>query len=199
MDAQLKELIEKIKIDGVKTAEDQAAVIVTEAQSKAQDIIEDANKEAEGIRIKAQKDALRAESSGKEALSQASRNLLIELRKKVENLLNTIVSAEVSQALKGQSLANSLEQVMKNWSKGDVSQLDVLLPKEQYQALEKDLFSKLASEMKKGLEIKPFEDLDSGFRVSSKDGKMFYDFSDDELSKMISRYLNQQLQEILNQ
>jgi len=197
MEAHLNELIEKIKKDGVKTAEDQAAVIMADAEKKAAQLVNQAEKDAEAILTKAKNDALKFEISGKDALNQAARNLLIELRKNIESQLGAIVEDESSKALSGKSLQDSIVAVMESWSKNDSSELQLLVPENELKAIEKDLLSKLSSKMKAGLEIKPFADIESGFRISSKDGKMFYDFSDEELSRMISRYLNQRIQEIL--
>lgn len=197
MEAHLNELIEKIKKDGVKTAEDQAAVILADAEKKAAQMLSQAEKDADALLNKAKNDAAKFEISGKDALNQAARNLLIELRKNIESHLNAIVDEESSKALTGKSLQESILVVMENWAKNDSSDLRLLLPEDQLKSLEKDLFSKLSAQMKKGLEIKPFSDIESGFRISSKDGKMFYDFSDEELSRMISRYLNHRIQEIL--
>ena len=47
MDIQLQELIDKIKKDGVATAEQQASKIIEEAEKKAAAIIEDAQKKSE--------------------------------------------------------------------------------------------------------------------------------------------------------
>jgi len=197
MEAHLNELIEKIKKDGVQSAEDKATAIIADAEAKAKSLVAQAEKEAEQLKAKPQQDALKFESGSKDALQQAARNLLIELRKNIEELLNAVVSSESSNALKGISLSESIVSVMTEWSKNDSSQLELLLPEAELKEIEKDLTSKLADKLKAGLEIKPFADLEAGFRISSKDGKMFYDFSDEELSNMISRYLNKRVQEIL--
>ena len=71
MDVQLKELIEKIKAEGVRSAEEQAASIIAEAEKKAADIKVKAMGDAEKLRSQAEKDVLQSEQSGKEALAQA--------------------------------------------------------------------------------------------------------------------------------
>lgn len=197
MEAQLQELIQKIKDDGVKTAQEESQQILDKAKNEAEQIVSQARKEAEQLKAQAQNDALRFESSSKEALNQAARNLLIQLRQSVEEQLNAIVSQESGQALKGKSLVDSISVVMENWAKGEGTDLSLMVPEAELKAIEKDLKDKLSAKMKEGLELKPFSDLEAGFRISSKDGKMFYDFSDDELTRMISRYLNSSLQELL--
>jgi V/A-type H+-transporting ATPase subunit E len=59
MDAQLKELIEKIKSDGVKSAGDEAARIIADAEKKAAEIIANAKRVGEDTVSKAESDAAR--------------------------------------------------------------------------------------------------------------------------------------------
>ena len=50
MDVQLKELIEKIKSEGVQSAEEQAAGIISEAEKKAEAITRKAQEESRRYR-----------------------------------------------------------------------------------------------------------------------------------------------------
>jgi V/A-type H+/Na+-transporting ATPase subunit E len=193
MDAQLKELIEKIKSDGVKSAGEEAAKIIADAEKKAADIVAEAERKAEEAKTKAASDAARAEASGKDALKQAGRNLLIELRKEVEALFNTLLESDIRSALSTDAVEKSIVTVITNWAGKGAGELELLLPEKDLAELEKGLKSKLADQMKSGMEIKPFKDVDAGFRVSTKDGSAFYDFSDEELTALYSRYLSPSL------
>ncbi|MBN2626587.1 MAG: V-type ATP synthase subunit E [Spirochaetales bacterium] len=193
MDAQLKELIEKIKSDGVKTAGEEAAKIIAEAEKKAARIIADAERQAEDTRSKAASDAARSEASGKDALKQAGRNLLIDLRKEIEGLFNSLLEEEIRAGLSGDAVEKSIVKVLEKWSEKDGGDLVLLLPEKDLGELEKGLKGKLASRIKAGMEIKPFKDLEAGFRISTKDGSSFYDFSDEELTALYSRYLSPSL------
>ena len=193
MDAQLKELIEKIKSDGVKTAGEEAAKIVADAEKKAAQIIAEAERKAEETRSKAEADAARSEASGKDALKQAGRNLLIDLRKEVENLFGSLLEGEIRTALSADAVEKSIITVIGNWAQKEAGELELLLPEKDLAELEKGLKKKLADQMKAGMEIKPFKDLEAGFRISTKDGSAFYDFSDEELTALYSRYLSPSL------
>lgn len=87
MDVQLKELIEKIKSEGVKTAEEQSAEIIREAEKKAAEIVAKAESDAAAMRERIKNEAAQFEASGKEALRQAGRDLIIATRKSLEKLL----------------------------------------------------------------------------------------------------------------
>jgi V/A-type H+-transporting ATPase subunit E len=197
MDVQVKELIEKIKNDGVKNAEETAAGIISDAEKKAAALVEKAEKDAAEVKSQAQNEAARMEQAGKEALKQAGRDLLLSIRKDVEGLFDAVVKAGTAEVLKGDSLKECIISVLKSWNSEEIQELTVMVPEELLKNLEGDLKSQLKNEIEKGLEIKPFNDIEAGFRISFKDGRAFYDFSDDELMNILSKYLNPALMAIL--
>ena len=197
MDVQVKELIEKIKTDGVKSAEENSSRIVSEAEKKAASIIENAEKEAAEIKSQAQNEASRLEQAGKEALKQAGRDLLLGVKKDVEALFDRVLQAGTADVLSGDSLKDSIVAILKSWKDGEIGDLTVLVAPETLKSMESQLNSELKAEIEKGLEIKPFSDLDAGFRISVKDGRAFYDFSDKELMELLSKYLNPALMSTL--
>ena len=80
MDDQLQSLIDKIKKEGVASAETSAAQIIAEAEKKAAQIIADAKSQAAGIVKEAKAESERLEKSSEDAIKQAGRNLLISFR-----------------------------------------------------------------------------------------------------------------------
>jgi V/A-type H+-transporting ATPase subunit E len=196
MDVQLKELIEKIKTDGVKNAEDKAAEILRSAEIKSAEIIDNANKKALDIKENAISEANRTEQSGREALKQAGRDLLLDVKGQINEIFLSLLKSGTAESLSGSALTDGIASIIKNWQ-GDLKDLSVLISETQLKAIEKELKSKLADEIKKGLEVKPFKGATAGFRVSEKDGKAFFDFTDDVLADFLSRYLNASLAETL--
>jgi V/A-type H+-transporting ATPase subunit E len=197
MDVQFKELIEKIKNDGVKNAEENSSRIIFEAEKKAAALIENAEKEASDIKSQAQNEASRMEQAGKEALKQAGRDLLLGIKKDVEDLFDRILQSGTAEVLKGDSLKDCIVTVLKSWKDDEIKDLSVLVAPETLKSMESQLKSELKAQVEKGLEIKPFSDLNAGFRISVKDGRAFYDFSDKELMELLSKYLNPGLMSIL--
>ncbi len=189
MDVQLKELIEKIKSEGVKTAEEQASEIIRDAEQKAETIIANAESQAKIARDKASADAARFEATGNEALKQASRDLIISTNKKLEEIFGRLLKNEVDEVLKGSFLESVIMTVVKNW-KNDLTDMSVLLPSADLKKLESGLKSKISNEIKGSLDIKPLSGIDSGFRVSSKDGSAYFDFTGEGVSELLSQLLN---------
>ena len=198
MDVHLKELIDKIKNDAVKGAEENAARIIAEAEGKAAAIVKAAKDEANILRETAKADSEKTERSGREALRQAGRDLILTVRGEIEGLFGKVVAAEAGASLSGDLMASAVESAVKNLARGG-GDADVLLPEKSFAELEKGLRAKLAEEISQGLEIKPFKGLDAGFRIAMKDGTAFYDFSEAEVAAMLGRYLNPKLSELLSE
>jgi V/A-type H+-transporting ATPase subunit E len=197
MEVQLKELIDKIKNDGVKSAEENAAKIIADAENRAADILRNAEEGAAKLRNTAKADAEKAERSGKEALRQAGRDLILTVRREIESIFGRVLQKEVAESLSGAVLADAVAAAVKNLSGENAADLDVLLPSEALSQVEGALQTKLASELAAGMEIKPFQGLDAGFRVSRKDGTAFFDFSNEEIATLLGRYLNPRLARLL--
>lgn len=198
MEVQLKELIDKIRNDGVKDAEARAAAIIKEAEAKAEEIIAKAKKDASQFISKAKEEAQRNEQSGKEALRQAGRDLVLNLQARITELFDTIVKKEVAGAMDSKVLAETISSLITSW-KGDVSDLKVLLSEKDFAGVEKVLMSKLAEQVKKGLEIKASKTLDAGFLVSVKDGSAYHNFSAEGIAEVLSEYLNPRISALLNE
>ena len=80
MDVQLQELIDKIKKDGVATAEAEAAKKIAEAEKKAESIVADAQAKASEIIKNAKAETERMEKASDEAIVQAGRNMLLSFK-----------------------------------------------------------------------------------------------------------------------
>ena len=199
MDAQLQEIIETIKNEGVKNAEARQQEIIDNANSKAQSIIEDAKKEAESIVSKAKAEAQKHEASGKAALQQAGRDLVLTVRSEIEKLFDKVVHEATGEALTGEKLADAIVAALSNWDESKVGDLQLLLPEKSQKEVEEGLKKRLADAMKQGVEIKPVQSIQAGFRISTKDGSAYYDFSDEGIAEMLSAFVSPRLAELLQQ
>lgn len=195
MDVQLKELLEKINKDGVESAQQKSSEIINDAEKKAESIIADARKKAEKIISDAKDDAERAEAGGKAAISQAGRDLILKTKTELESLFKAIVDADTKTAMSGSVLENAIVTVVKTWASG--SDYDIQLSEKDFAELEKGLLSKLSSELKKGVEIKPFPGVDYGFRLTEKDGRAYFNFTAEAVAANLAELLNPKLSEIV--
>ncbi len=198
MEVQLKELIEKIKKDGVETAEGKAAQIVKDAEAKAAEIVAKAKNDASQITAKAKEEAVKSEQTGGEALKQAGRDLVLNLQKQITDLFDIIIKEEVASAMDEKVLEETIVKLISSW-KGDVSKIQVLVSEKDLNNVEKNLKAKLADKIKKGFEVKASKNLDAGFLVSEKDGSAYHNFSAEGIAEVLSDYLNPKLAALLSE
>lgn len=197
MDIRVQELLDRIKKDGVESAEAEAARIRQEAESRRDSIVAAAEKEARAIVERAKADAARMEESGKAALVQASRDLLLAFRGQVEQTLGLIVKTDVEGAFDADVIKKALPAILEAWARDGRDDLTVLLPAKDLKSLDAYFRDKLAGAFKKGLEIKPLKDTKAGFRIAEKGGAVYYDFSAASVADMIGAYLNARLASIV--
>lgn len=191
MDVQLQELIDKIKKDGVATAEAEAAKKIAEAEKKAESIVADAQAKASEIIKNAKAETERMEKASDEAIVQAGRNMLLSFKDSLVAELDKIVQAETAKAVTKDVLAKLIPETVKAWAKNsEASELSVLLGEKDLKALEAALKGDLKAEISKGLEIKLDKTLTAGFRIGVKNGAAFYDYSAESLAEMFGSYLN---------
>ncbi len=197
MDIRVQELLDKIKRDGVEHAEAEAAKIRAAAEEARAALLDAARKEAKAIVEKGKADAARDEASGRAALKQASRDLVLAFRGEVEKALGAIVRADVEAAFNAETLKKALPGILEAWAKDGRDELAVLVPEKDLASLDAYFKDKLAAQFKKGVELKPLKNTKAGFRISEKDGAAYYDFSAEAVAGMLGAYLNAQLAAIM--
>ena len=198
MDVQLQELIDKIKKDGVVTAEAEASKIVEASEKKAEGIIADAQAKAAEIIKNAKAETEKMEKASEEAIIQAGRNMLLSFKDSLIGELDGLIKAETEKAESKEVLTKLIPETVKVWAKNaDASELSVLLSEKDLKILESALTSELKAEVSKGLEIKPDKTLSAGFRIGVKNGAAYYDYSADSLAEMFAAYLNPKVAALL--
>ena len=197
MEIQVQELIDKIKKDGISAASEEASKIKDEANAEAKRIVEAAKKEAADIVSMGKQDAERSEKAGIAALEQASRNLVLAFKDEIQSLLDSIINRHVAAHYNEDVIKASLPEILKAWASKSNNDLAVILPEGELSKLQSFFSEKMTEELWKGVELKSNRKLTSGFRISNKEGSVYYDFSAEAVSVLLSAYLNPKLAEIL--
>jgi V/A-type H+-transporting ATPase subunit E len=196
MELQIQDLVNSIKRDGISEAEKKAAEILSEAKVKAEEIVRNATKEAEHLLDDARKEVSVMKQSGKAAVEQAGRDVILSLKKSINAHMNRLLEDQVNKTISGKDLSALIVQIVKT-DIVDHANSALELPESQVKKLTESLQSELAKEIKDGLEIRPVPSVSVGFRLASKDGSSYYDFSDEEVTRMLAPFLNASVQEIL--
>ena len=197
MDIQVQELINKIKKEGIESASAESAQIKRDAENEARRIVEAAKKEAEDIISRGKSDAERSEKAGVAALEQASRNLVLAFKGEIQALLDKLVAEETAASFSQDALKAILPELIKSWAAKGEDKLALILSEGDLAKLQGFFKEKLASQLAKGVELKSDRRLAAGFRISSREGSVYYDFSAESVAELLSAYLNPRLAEIL--
>lgn len=199
MAEELKELIEKIQLEGIKAAEDKAAAIEAHARKRADEIIVISEKEAVRMTAEAKEQIKRLEEGAKNSIKQASRDTMLSLRKEISSTLERLAAHHVHNALSADDLAKILVTIIKGCGAEDKGRIVVSLKKEDLEKVEKALFTELGQEVKKGITLKSTADIHGGFLISYDQGKSYFDFSDKALAEYLASHLKAGLADIVKE
>ena len=193
MAEELKELLEKIRREGIDAAQERAREIEVEARRRAEEIIRGAEERASGIVSEAKSRITKDEASGRQSLKQAARDTLISLHQEIVSMLDKIVTTHVHKALGADELTKIILALVKDASCAGKEKTIVSLKKEDLEKIEKALFNELGAEAKKSVVLKHAAGIRGGFTISYDSGKSYYDFSDKALAEYITAYLKPEL------
>ncbi len=191
MEIQLQELIGQIKKDGVDAAEAQAAAILESAKNEAEKIIADAKSQADKITADAKSENARTVKSGEDALRQAGRNLLISFRESVSREIKAIVEKNVNAVCSSDAFEKLIINAVESWAgKPEAEDITVILNADDLARLEETLLAELKAKMLKGVTLKANDNFDGGFRIAVNNGAVYYDYSAEAVTDMLSNYLS---------
>lgn len=199
MAEELKGLIEKINEEGVKAAEEKARHIEEAARKRADEIMRKAEKEAERLIADGKERIARVEESANSSLKQAGRDLLLSLRREINSMLEKLIVSHVRKALTPDELARIIKELVKHHKTKEKGEVVISLKKEDIEKLEKGFFDEMREDIKKGIVIKPSDEIKGGFIISYDSGRSYYDFTDKALADYISSYLKPNLSNILKE
>jgi V/A-type H+-transporting ATPase subunit E len=199
MYVQVQSLIDKIKKDGITGAEQQAGEIVAKARKDAERIVSDAESQAAEMRKTAKAECERMEKASTDAIKQAARNVLLTFRDAMNAELAAIVNHETDKALGADVLKTLVPDTVKAWAaKSDAEDIAVLLSPKDLGTLESGLVTALKGVLAKGGTVKADTDVTTGFRIGTKDGAAFYDFTGESVAALFSAYLNPKVAAIMS-
>lgn len=197
MSEELKGLIEKIQVEGIQAAEEKAKAVIEEARRQAAAIVEKANRDAQKLMQEANERIAKTEEASRLALKQAGRDTVISLKKEISNLLDKIIRASIQGALSPQEIDKIITGLIKEISHKRKEEIEITLTKEDIERMGKGFLSELKEEIKKGVVLKPSEEISAGFLISFDSGKSHFDFTDKALADYLAAYLKPKLIELL--
>lgn len=200
MEIQLHELIEQIKKDGVEAAEAQAEAILLSAKAEAERIISEAQAQADKIIADAKSENAKTVRSGEDAIRQAGRNLLISFRESVARELKSVAGENVNAVYSSDAFAKLIVSAVEGWAaKPEAEDVAVILNGEDLAKLEETVLGQLKAKMLGGVTLKANDNFDGGFRIAVNNGAVYYDYSAEAVTDMLSNYLSPRVTALLKE
>jgi len=200
MEIQLQELINQIKKDGVEAAETQAEAILDAAKAEADKIISAAKLEADKLIANAKAENEKTVRSGEDAIRQAGRNLLISFRESVSRELNAVAGDNVAAVYSSDALTELIVSAIEAWTaRPEADDISVLLNSADLARFEEEILAQLKAKMLAGVTLKANDNFDGGFRIAVNNGAVYYDYSAESVTDMLSGYLGAKITALLKE
>jgi V/A-type H+-transporting ATPase subunit E len=203
----VKELIERLREQGVQSGRDKAADIVNEAERQAEETVRKAQQKAEGIVNEARDEAERLRNAGEDALRVATRDTVLRFREELMGYLNERVRRLVCEQLEDKELLQRLilevaAQASRDAGVEGEMEVELLLPTEilgieELRQKPEELEGKLSELVKQissaawreGVTFKPLEKGALGIRVVLTEKDIEVDMSDKAIADMLLEHL----------
>ncbi|MDG5814628.1 hypothetical protein QA601_06045 [Chitinispirillales bacterium ANBcel5] len=193
MEQKIQELTEKIYQEGVEKGEEKAQQVVKEAEEKASGIVTEAKREAEKIIADAKKKAEELKRNTESELKLSGSQAIASIKNQIATLINAKVLDEATTKTLSDPavLKEYIATVISNWktSTGEAPDLEVLLPEQNKEELEKNLKKSASDLLSKGLEISFSKAIKSGFRIGPADGAFKISLTDEDFKEFFKEYL----------
>lgn len=198
MEAQIDDFIKSIRKDGIEAAEKDASLILAQANKDAEKILKDARAEAKNIIQEAKHESSLQVSSGKAALEQAGRDIILLIRDQLKNLFSTILKDDTKRSLEDSKVLSKLIlAVVESDIIGDGSSKEIKVPQKELDETVSMIKSKAAEKIKAGLTITPVKGDVSGFVVIDHEENGYISLSDEVITGLLMGLLNDRLAGIL--
>ena len=198
---ELQALFDRIDKEAIRKAEADKAKILADAKAEAERIVAQANEEAAQAKAAAAAEAETMRKKSEEALRQAGREILLEVRGEFERRVAGAVASLLKATLKPEALAGILATVCGNYlaKNGSTDDISALVPAEQLAVLEDAVKAQLAAELKAKVSLAPSKALSGGFQLKFNGADVVYDFSDAALAEAIAAHLSPALGALITQ
>ncbi len=201
MAEELQGLLKRIQEQGISKADQEKSEIIAAAKAEAEKIVADAKAQAEIITKQAEDTAKNTEERGKDALSQASRDILIQLKNEMIARMTKVVKDNLKDVMTPDFMKKIITDMLAKYlssSVGSDMKLDVMVAPDDLNKMQALLQGSLGVSFKTQPKVMASRDMESGLKVSFKDDDVFFDFSDEALVEIICAYAGPRFAEYFN-
>jgi V/A-type H+-transporting ATPase subunit E len=192
-------LLQRIRAEGTERANREAEQILAAARQRATDIVKEAETEAKRIVQGGESRVAQVTEAGRKAQVQAARDLVLAVRSELIAKLDRLIERAGRGVLTGDALQELILKASTNWLAGAAGKSIEIHLNEQDRARLADAFlSRLKEELQAGVELKAHPGIQAGFRVGSRGGAMFYDFTAPALAEALASLLRPQFAKLFD-
>ena len=195
MAEDLQNLIERIQKDAVEKADAQSAEIIAKAKAEAASIIKNAETEAKAKLEKADKDAEVYTERSNKALEQAARDVLISVGRRLESMVNGILSLQIEKNLNDSTIKEMLLLLAKNYAS---SEMGVVFSAADKAKLESFVIGEFAKVLGAGVQVESDSGIKFGFRLKMDAGKVSHEFTSQSIAAALSALVRPQVAKIVS-
>jgi V/A-type H+-transporting ATPase subunit E len=200
-ESSVQALIDRIRDQGVQSANQEAARILADAEARAAQLMAEAQKQVEQLRAKASADIEAERAAAEEALKLSARDTIMRLKNVVGAAFETFVRRLVTTATQDRQLMKNLVLVLAGHSAEEFikdKQIQILLSEAlltgqsdpKLRELGKQTILSLSSDMlREGVELIPSSSVESGAKVRLVGEQLEIDLSDKAIAKMLAAHL----------
>ena len=110
------------------------------------------------------------------------------------------MSDNVNAVYSSDAFAKLIICAVENWtSKPEADDIAVILNSSDLSKLEDALLSEIKSRMLSGVTLKANDNFDGGFRIAVNNGAVYYDYSAEAVTDMLSNYLSPKVTALLKE
>lgn len=200
-ESSVQALIDRIRDQGVQSANQEAVRILAEAEAKASQLLTDAQKQVEQLRAKATADIEAEQAAAQEALKLSARDTVMRLKNLVSTAFETFVHRLVTTATQDRELMKNLVLVLAGHSADEFikdKKIQILLsdalltgqPDPKLRELSKQTILSLSSDMlREGVELIPSSNVEGGAKVRLVGEQLEIDLTDKAITKLLADQL----------
>jgi V/A-type H+-transporting ATPase subunit E len=155
--------------------------------------------EVERIRQEAESRVAQVTEAGRKAQEQAARDLVLAVRSELIAMLDRLIERAGRDALTGEALQELILKASADWLAGAAgNNIEIHLNEKDRAQLAGAFLSRLKDELQSGVELKAHPGIQAGFRVGSRGGAMFYDFTAPALAEALASLLRPQFAKLFD-
>ncbi len=189
-------LLERIHQMGTEEADQKKSAIIEAAKTEAANLIKDAEEKAASIVSTAKSEAVKMEQKGQAALQQASRDVIISLKKSVEETVEAALTPIVKAAMTTETIATSVQALVKAFAAAglDTSKgIELLLTEADKTLLTDSALAAIKKEIGTELTLTPVKTISGGIQIGLVGDDAKYDITAETIAEMLCEFLSPQI------